>query len=51
MTTFARYGTVERNRQAEIMRELSHPRKPTAPAADLLGQMAELIEKAGTERA
>jgi integrase/recombinase XerD len=51
MTTFASYGTVERNRQAEIMREVRHPPKPTAPAADLLGQMAELIEKAMAGRA
>jgi len=33
------------------MRELRHPRKPTAPAADLPGQMADLIEKASAERA
>ena len=51
MTTVASYGTVERHRQAEIIRELRHLRKPTAPTADLLRQMAELIETARAERA
>lgn len=51
MTSLASYATVPRNRQAEIMRELRNPRKPTAPADNLLGQMAELIEKARAERA
>jgi len=50
ITSLISYATVPRNRQAEIMCNLRHSRKATAPGDDLLGQMAELIEKARVER-
>ena len=45
MTTFTSYGAVARHRQAEIMRELRGPQKPTVPKDDLLRQLAEAVSR------
>jgi integrase len=45
MTTFTNYGTVMRQRQADIMRELRRPQKPAAAVDDLCRQLVEAVRQ------
>ncbi len=45
MTTFFSYGTVESERQRDVIRALNEPRKPTDDASELSQAIAAVVQQ------